>query len=120
MNEPVIVTKVRTFNARRGLEHINANFIPISEFNEEKSNDYPQITQNFHGDVEKVAGRDINEIHLNATTLLIALQNALEKSDEIPPEKKKSIKDSIQEIIMNPYVANISSSLIMESLKSFL
>lgn len=116
--EPVIVTKVRVYNHGMESDHITGYFSPVSEFNEKKS-DKLQINQTFNGEVGKVAGRDINEFNINSITLLTVLQNAIDQS-EIPPEQKTSIKSSIQKIIENPYVANISSSVLMECLKSFL
>jgi len=54
----------------------------------------------------------------NTIVYLNALIKAIEESDDIPREEKKNLIDKIKNIVDNPYIAGVSSGLILEAIKS--
>lgn len=75
------------------------------------------ITQNFHGNVEQVAGRDININNYSVTILIQALSEAVEKSENIPPQAKKELIDRLKQIALNPYIAGFTINALSEIIK---
>lgn len=73
------------------------------------------ITQNFYGNVENLALGDINKY--NTLIYLNALINAIQDSDGIPETEKKNLIDKIKNIVENPYVAGITSEIMIEAIK---
>ena len=74
------------------------------------------ITQHFHGNVENLALGDIKTYNTNI--YFDALIKAIEESDKIHEEDKKSLIDKIKTIAHDPYVAGIGASAIFEGIKA--
>lgn len=117
LKEPQVVTEIEIHKRGLPLDHIKAIFEPLSKFNGNKVNEGVNITQTFHGDVNNVAGNDINQ-NINITVILKTLQEAIEKSEEIPSEDKRSLLQTLKKLAENPYVEKISTTLLTAALKS--
>ena len=74
------------------------------------------ITQHFHGNVGNLALGDINTYNTNI--YLNALIKAIEESNEIPEEDKKSLIDKIKDVAHDPYVSSIGAAAIFEGIKA--
>ncbi|GEM_PF-2061267 len=80
----------------------------------------PKQQFNFHGDVGSVAGGDIGSItnlNINATILLEVLEKAIEESEEIPPEEKKTLLKMVRGLSDNQFIKDISKTAIIEAIK---
>ena len=79
----------------------------------------PSLTQmNFHGNIENFALGDMN--NYNTSIYLNALITAIEESEDIPSEEKRDLIAKIKNIVTNPYVSGIGTSLIVEAIKTTL
>lgn len=93
---------------------------PIKKINEPRRKSTEdikqQVIQHFHGNVGNLALGNINTYNTNI--YLNALIKAIEESNEIPEEDKRSLIDKIKNIAQNQYVAGIGAGLIVEAIKS--
>lgn len=119
LEEPQIVERVDVFEGGR-LEHKEVKLIPESEFLKKQDVSPININQNFHGDVENVAGRDISITNITADVYLHALQRAIADSKDIPQENKNDLIQKIVELKDNPYIISLSSAAVFESIKVLL
>ena len=74
------------------------------------------ITQHFHGNVENLALGNISTYNTNI--YFDALIKAIEESEEIPKEDKKSLIDKIKDVAHDPYVSGIGAAAIFEGIKA--
>lgn len=109
------ITKNYLLYLKQELNLINAFKDTQSNKNNDETSKSP-VTQIFHGNIGNLALGDINTYNTNI--YFDALIKAIEESENIPPENKKSLIDKIKTIAKDPYISGIGAGLIVEAIKT--
>lgn len=112
-DEPMVVaTVLRREAPGRGsrLSHQEIKLMTRSEWEASlrPESDRPNVTQNFHGTVGMVAGRDNN---VSIALLLSSLADKIETDPKIPAEERRSIASRLRELAANPYVVGVATTV---------
>jgi hypothetical protein len=81
---------------------------------------YGGVQQRFYAPVGAVAGGDIANVSITAPNVLSIIEQAIEKSDNIPASEKPSLLERVRAIKDNPYVIKIASGVVTELLKKLM
>ena len=121
LDEEQIVKKVDILDVNPG-GHKEVELTGLSEFLEKESlkTVSPSVNQVFNGDVGKVAGRDIVEYNIPADIYLKAIIKVLDESNDIPPNEKKGLIQTIRKISENPLVRDLSATALGNAIKALL
>jgi hypothetical protein len=99
-----------------------AKIMPLSKWKRQQEESRLSNQQiNVTGNVGSLAGRDIGSItnlSINAPILLRALEKAIEESDEISREEKKTLLEQIRGLADNEFIRSISKEAIIAAIKS--
>ncbi|HII05843.1 MAG TPA: hypothetical protein HA349_00570 [Methanotrichaceae archaeon] len=109
--EPLVITDYKVFNDPH-MGNKKATVMPLSKWKRQQEESIRATQQiNVGGNLGTLAGRDIteniNNYNINATILLGALEKAIEESQDIPPEEKRSLLEKVHGLANNDYVKGI-------------
>jgi hypothetical protein len=114
--EDFVITKVVPFIQNTPGDHIKIEFESVSEYKQKIMSDKNTI-QNFNAPVGNVAGRDINQ-NVSINVIIEAIEKTIQENRGIPEAEKKGLLQKLREIKNNPYVASITSGLLVEAIKN--
>lgn len=110
-DEPMRVTKVERYDLKiGGIPPYQQVKVSPARAEEVAKSSPPALTQNFHGNVGAVAGRDVN---VSVSVFLDAIAKHIE-SAPISETEKKTIVSQFRKLAENPIVAGLATNAIWQ------